>query len=141
MFDNPTLQSIALIGAAALLIILFVLLALLLLWLSLVLLKRIQAELARAGVTPGQVDQALDGLATVPGFLRPLVDEPTDLAIILLASAFRRDPVTMVNHLDATLRALSKVTMLLPELRDALGLNEQVARQAAEGAGGDAAHQ
>lgn len=130
MFDHPTIQSIATIGAAALLVIVFVLLALLLLWLSLVLLKRIQRELARAGVTPGQVDQALDALEGVPAMLKPLLDEPTDLAIILLAAALRRDPVTVINHLDATLRGLSKLTMLLPELRDAFGLNEQAAKQA-----------
>ena len=129
MFDNPTLQSIATIGAAALLVIIFVLLALLLLWLSLVLLKRIQRELARAGVTPGRVAQALGALEGVPAFLRPLVDEPTDLAIVLLASALRRDPVAVINQLDRTLRALSRLTMVLPELRDALGLNEQVAAE------------
>jgi len=126
MFENPTIQSVATIVVAALLVIVFVVLALGLLWLSLALVKRIRAEMARAGVTPGQVDQALGGLANVPGFLRPLVDEPTDLAIVLLASAFRRDPVTVVNQLDVTLKALGKLTMLLPELRDALGLNEQV---------------
>lgn len=127
MFDNPTIQSIAVIGAGALLVIVFVLLALTLLWLSLMLIKRIQRELARAGVTPGQVDSAIEGLNSIPGVLRPLVDEPTDLAIVLLASALRRDPVAVINQLDRTLRALSRLTMVLPELRDALGLNEQVA--------------
>lgn len=140
MFENPTIQSIATIGVAALLVIVFVALALGLLWLSLALVKRIRAEMARAGVTPGQVDQALVGLANMPDFLRPLLDEPTDLAIVLLAAALRRDPVTVVNRLDVTLRALSRMTMLLPELRDALGLNEQVTRQATEGTGGDATH-
>lgn len=129
MFENQAIQTIVTIGVAALLVVVFVVLALGLLWLSLALVKRIRAEMARAGVTPGQVDQALGGLANVPGFLRPLVDEPTDLAIVLLASAFRRDPVTVVNQLDVTLKALGKLTMLLPELRDALGLNEQVAAE------------
>lgn len=124
MFDNPTIQSIAVIGAGVLLVIVFVLLALLLLWLSLALVKRIQAELRKSGVTPGQVDDAIEGLTGVPDVLRPLVDEPTDLAIILLASALRRDPVSVINQLDRTLRALSRLTMILPELRDAFGLGE-----------------
>lgn len=124
MFDNPTIQSIATIGAGVLLVIVFVLLALLLLWLSLALVKRIQAELRKSGVTPEQVDIAIEGFAGVPDVLRPLVDEPTDLAIILLASALRRDPVTVINQLDRSLRALSRLTMILPELRDAFGLSE-----------------
>lgn len=124
MFDNPTIQSIATIGASVLLVIVFVLLALLLLWLSLALVKRIQAELRKSGVTPEQVDIAIEGFAGVPDVLRPLVDEPTDLAIILLASALRRDPVSVINQLDRTLRALGRITMILPELRDAFGLSE-----------------
>ena len=124
MFDNPTIQSIAVIGAGVLLVIVFVLLALLLLWLSLALVKRIQAELRKSGVTPGQVDQALSVLEEAPAFLQPLFDEPTDLAIVLLASALRRDPATVINQLDRTLRALSRLTMILPELRDAFGLGE-----------------
>lgn len=132
MLDHPTLQTIATIGAGALLVIVFIALALLLLWLSLALLRRIRVELAQSGVTPQQVDGALESLTNVPALLRPLVDEPTDLAILLLASAIRRDPVTVVNHLDATLRALAKLTTLLPELRNALGPYAQTAKPAEE---------
>jgi len=129
MFDNPTIQSIATIGAAALLVIVFVLLALALLWLSLVLLKRIQREMARAGVTPGQVDETLDRLQGLPGAIQPLFDEPTDLAIILIASALRKDPVAVVNRIEVVLRAATKLTLFLPELRDAFGLATHVPQE------------
>ncbi len=130
MFNNPTIQSIATIGASVLLVIVFVLLALLLMWLSLVLLKRIQREMARAGVTPGQVDETLDWLQGLPAAIQPLLDEPTDLAIILIASALRKDPVAVVNRIEVVLRAAAKLTGFLPEVRDAFGLNPQVPQEA-----------
>lgn len=129
MFDHPTLVSIATIGASVLLIILLVVLSLVLMWLSLVLLKRIQREMARAGVTPGQVDETLDRLQGLPGAIQPLFDEPTDLAIILIASALRKDPVAVVNRIEVVLRAATKLTLFLPELRDAFGLNPQVPQE------------
>ena len=129
MFDNP-IQSIATIGASVLLVIVFVLLALLLMWLSLVLLKRIQREMTRAGVTPGQVDETLDRLQGLPAAIQPLLDEPTDLAIILIASALRKDPVAVVNRIEVILRAATKLTGFLPEVRDAFGLTPQVPQEA-----------
>ena len=128
--DHQTLVSIATIGAGVLLVILLVMLALALMWLSLVLIKRIQAELHKAGVKPEDVDQTLGALQGLPAAIKPLLDEPTDLAIILLAAALRRDPVTVVDRLEIVLRGLSRLTMLIPELRDALGINERVAPQA-----------
>lgn len=130
MFEHPTLVTIATIGAGVLLVILLVMLALALMWLSLVLIKRIQAELRKAGVQPEDVDQTLDALQGLPAAIKPLLDEPTDLAIILLAAALRRDPVAVVKHLEIVLNSVSRLTLILPELRDALGLNERVAKQA-----------
>lgn len=130
MFDHPTLVSIATIGASVLLIILLVVLSLVLMWLSLVLIKRIKAEMNKSGVKPEDIDQSINTLQGLPAVLKPLMDEPTDLAIILLAAALRRDPVMVVNHLELVLNTMSRLTMLLPELRDALGFNQRVAKQA-----------
>jgi hypothetical protein len=63
------------------------------------------------------------GLAqALPGTLGPLVDEPDDVLILMLAKLMKRDPAEMVRGFERWLTVVQQAGLVLPQVKDALGV-------------------